>query len=238
MLEMADRHTVLKNGIKEIAYLHGKAITFMAKWNYFQSGSDCHIHMSLWDDTNTKALFYEPTSKTLDLSEIGQQFLAGQIKHLREITYFLAPYVNSYKRFINATPVAPTRIVWSSNNRTESCFRLCGKKNNLRIACRTGGADLNPYLAFACLIASGLEGIEKKMKLEPEFKDDSSPIEDTPLLASSLRDALIDLDKSSTIRSALGDDVVDHYLHTGRWEQFEYDRRVTDWEVSRGFERG
>lgn len=235
-LEMADRHTILKNGIKEIAHLHGKAITFMAKWNYAQAGSSCHIHMSLWDEANKKALFHDAKSKIHGLSELGQQFLAGQIRHAREITYFLAPYINSYKRFVNGT-FAPTNIVWSNDNRTAG-FRLCGHGKSLRVECRIGGADLNPYLAFAGLIAAGLEGIEKKLKLEPEFKGDAYVGEGVPLLAKSLRDALTDLEKSDTLRTVFGEDVVGHYLHTGRWEQLEYDRRVTDWEVLRGFERG
>jgi glutamine synthetase len=235
-LEMADRHTILKNGIKEIAHLHGKAITFMAKWNYAQAGSSCHIHMSLWDEANKKALFHDAKSKIHGLSELGQQFLAGQIRHAREITYFLAPYINSYKRFVNGT-FAPTNIVWSNDNRTAG-FRLCGSGKSLRVECRIGGADLNPYLAFAGLIAAGLEGIEKKLKLEPEFKGDAYIGEGVPLLAKSLRDALTDLEKSDTLRTVFGEDVVGHYLHTGRWEQLEYDRRVTDWEVLRGFERG
>jgi len=235
-LEMADRHTILKNGIKEIAHLHGKAITFMAKWNYAQAGSSCHIHVSLWDDKVKKALFHDDKSKLHGLSDLGQQFLAGQLAHARELTYFLAPNINSYKRFVNGT-FAPTNVVWSNDNRTAG-FRLCGHGKSLRVECRIGGADLNPYLAFAGLIAGGLDGIEKKMKLEPEFSGDAYVGEGIPSLPKSLRDALTELENSATLRAALGDEVVEHYLHTGRWEQFEYDRRVTDWEIMRGFERG
>lgn len=235
-LEMADRHTLLKNGIKEIAHLHGKAVTFMAKWNYAQAGSSCHIHLSLWDDKTKRALFHDTRSKIHGLSLLGQQFLAGQIKHAREATYFLAPYVNSYKRFVSGT-FAPTNIVWSNDNRTAG-FRLCGSGKSLRVECRIGGADLNPYLAYSALIASGLAGIEDKLTLEPEFKGDAYVGEGIPLLAKNLRDALTDLEKSDTFRAVLGDEVIEHYLHTGRWEQLEYERRVTDWEVLRGFERG
>lgn len=235
-LEMADRHVILKNGIKEIAHLHGKAITFMAKWNYAQAGSSCHIHVSLWDDKKKNALFHDEASKTHELSTLGQQFLAGQIAHARELTYFLAPNINSYKRFVTGT-FAPTNVVWSNDNRTAG-FRLCGSGKSLRIECRVGGADLNPYLAFSALIAAGLDGIDKKLVLEPEFRGDAYYGEGIPSLPKSLRDALTELEKSATLRAALGEDVVEHYLHTGRWEQFEYDRRVTDWEVMRGFERG
>jgi glutamine synthetase len=235
-LEMADRHTILKNGIKEIAHLHGKAITFMAKWNYALAGSSCHIHMSLWDDKNGKALFHDPQAKPYGMSEICQQFLAGQMSMAKEITYFLAPYVNSYKRFVSGS-FAPTNIVWSNDNRTAG-FRMCGHAKSLRVECRIGGADLNPYLAFAALIAAGLHGIENGLGLEAEFNGDAYAGEGIPSLPGNLRDALTALEKSDTIRAAFGDDVVEHYLHTGRWEQFEYERRVTDWEILRGFERG
>tara|TARA_R110000824_G_scaffold399843_1_gene605957 strand:- start:45518 stop:46885 length:1368 start_codon:yes stop_codon:yes gene_type:complete len=234
-LDMADRHTILKNAIKEIAYLHGKSTTFMAKWHTEKAGNSCHIHMSLWDKSAKKALFYDPKSTTHGLSELGQQFLAGQIRHAKEMTYFLAPNVNSYKRFVNGT-FAPTNIVWSNDNRTAG-FRLCGAGKSLRVECRIGGADLNPYLAFAALVASGLEGIEQKLTLENEFKGDAYIDENVPMLAKNLRDALGDLEKSKMFKSTFGKDVVEHYLHTGRWEQQEYDRCVTDWEVTRGFER-
>ncbi len=235
-LEMADRHVILKNGIKEMAHLHGKAITFMAKWNYAQAGSSCHIHVSLWDDKKKEALFHDAASKTHGLSTLGQQFLAGQLAHARELTYFLAPNINSYKRFVTGT-FAPTNVVWSNDNRTAG-FRLCGSGKSLRIECRVGGADLNPYLAFSALIAAGLDGVDKKLVLEPEFTGDAYHGEGIPSLPKSLRDALTELENSATLRAELGEDVVGHYLHTGRWEQFEYDRRVTDWEVMRGFERG
>ena len=235
-LEMADRHTILKNGIKEIAWLHGKAVTFMAKWNYELAGSSCHIHMSLWDEKAKEAHFFEKDAKPHGMSELCQQFLAGQLRHARELTYFLAPQVNSYKRFVNGS-FAPTNIVWSNDNRTAG-FRMCGQGKSLRIECRIGGADLNPYLAYAGLLAAGLDGVEKKMTLEPEFSGDAYVGSGIPSLAKNLRDALTELEKSDTLRAALGDDVVEHYLHTGRWEQFEYERRVTDWELKRGFERG
>lgn len=234
-LEMADRHTILKNAIKEITFLHGKSATFMAKWDTEKAGSSCHIHISLWDKGAKQALFHDPKSKLYGLSELGQQFLAGQIKHAREMTYFLAPNINSYKRFVDGT-FAPTNIVWSNDNRTAG-FRLCGSGKSLRVECRIGGADLNPYLAFAALIASGLEGIEQKLKLEPEFKGDAYLGEGIPTLSKNLRGALADLGGSKMLKSKLGKDVVEHYVHAGEWEQLEYDRKVTDWEVARGFER-
>ena len=115
---------------------------------------------------------------------------------------------------------------------------MCGREKSLRIECRIGGADLNPYLAYAALLATGLQGVEQKLSLEPEFTGDAYGSAGVPSLPKSLRDALSSLERSETLRSALGEDVIEHYLHTGRWEQMEYERRVTDWELMRGFERG
>ncbi|MCF8469710.1 MAG: glutamine synthetase family protein [Parvibaculum sp.] len=235
-LEMADRHTILKNGIKEIAWLHGKAVTFMAKWNDELAGSSCHIHMSLWDEKAKTAHFYDEDSRPHGMSGLCQSFLAGQLRHAREIGYFLAPAVNSYKRFVSGS-FAPTNIVWSNDNRTAG-FRMCGHGNSLRIECRIGGADLNPYLAYAALLAAGLQGVENNLVLEPEFTGDAYESVGIPSLPKNLRDSLSELEQSDVLRAALGDEVVEHYLHTGRWEQTEYERRITDWELVRGFERG
>jgi glutamine synthetase len=235
-LEMADRHVILKNGCKEIAWAQGKAITFMAKWDYGFAGNSAHIHQSLWSQDDNRSLFHDPKGDH-GMSELMKQYLAGLLAHADEITYFLAPYINSYKRF-QAGTFAPTRAVWSFDNRTAG-YRLCGAGSKaVRVECRVGGADLNPYLAFAALLAAGLDGIERKMELEPVFSGDAY---DTKRKAreipKTLREALVLLDKSSLLRGAMGNEVIEHYLHTGRWEQFEYDRRITDWEIKRGFER-
>ncbi len=235
VLTMADRHVIMKNGMKEIAHQHGKAITFMAKWRYDLAGSSCHIHMSLWDKAGKAALFRDPKDK-LGMSETMKQFLAGQLKYAPDITCFLAPYINSYKRF-QAGTFAPTKITWSVDNRTAG-FRLCGAGTNaVRIECRMGGADLNPYLAYAGLIAAGLKGIEEKLPLAAAFVGDAYGQADLKDIPRTLRDATEALDGSQMLRAALGEKVIDHYVHTAKWEQFEYDRRVTDWELMRGFER-
>ena len=235
-LEMADRHVILKNGCKEIAWAQGKAITFMAKWDYGLAGNSAHIHQSLWTQDGKRPLFHDPKGDH-GMSELMKHYMAGLLMHADEITYFLAPYINSYKRF-QAGTFAPTRAVWSFDNRTAG-YRLCGAGGkSVRVECRVGGADLNPYLAFAALLAAGLDGIEKKMELEPVFSGDAY---DTKRKAreipKTLREALDLMDKSTLLRKAMGDEVIEHYLHTGRWEQFEYDRRITDWEIKRGFER-
>ncbi|KAB2846820.1 MAG: glutamine synthetase [Hyphomicrobiaceae bacterium] len=234
-LEMADRHVILKNGIKEIAHGQGKAVTFMSKWRYDLAGSSSHIHASLWDETGKKSLFFEPKAE-FGMSKLMASFVAGQLKYARDITWFLAPYVNSYKRF-QAGTFAPTRSVWSRDNRTAG-FRLCGEGGKgIRIECRIGGADLNPYLAFAALLAAGQAGIEEKLELEAPFSGDAYHDKSIPEVARTLRDAIHALEGSEMLRKAFGSGVVDHYLHTAKWEQFEYDRRITDWELFRGFER-
>jgi len=235
-LEMADRHVILKNGCMEIAWAQGKAVTFMAKWDYGLAGNSAHIHQSLWSQDGKRPLFHDPKGDH-GMSELMKHYMAGLLMHADEITYFLAPYINSYKRF-QAGTFAPTRAVWSFDNRTAG-YRLCGAGGkSVRVECRVGGADLNPYLAFAALLAAGLDGIEKKMELEPVFSGDAY---DTKRKAreipKTLREALDLMDKSTLLRKAMGDEVIEHYLHTGRWEQFEYDRRITDWEIKRGFER-
>lgn len=234
-LEMADRHAILKNGVKEMAHQQGKAVTFMAKWNYELAGSSCHIHSSLWDTAGTTPKFVD-TDNDLGMSTLMQQYMAGQHKYARDITYFLAPFINSYKRF-QAGTFAPTKAIWSRDNRTAG-FRLCGEgTKSVRTECRIGGADLNPYLAFAALLAAGLAGIEEELSLEPPYQGDAYADEGLVDVPKTLRAATEFLDQSAMLRAALGDDVIDHYVHTARWEQFEYDRRVTDWELQRGFEK-
>lgn len=232
-LSMADRHVVMKNGIKEIAFSEGKAVTFMAKWDFGLAGSSSHIHMSLADKTGN---VFVDAKDPLGMSDTMKSFVAGQLAHAQEITYFLAPYINSYKRFQVGT-FAPTKAIWSRDNRTAG-FRLCGENSKgVRIECRIGGADLNPYLAYAALIAAGLDGIERKLGLEAPFSGDAYQGETLREVPKTLREAIEALRKSEMLRAALGDGVVEHYVHTAEWEQFEYDRRVTDWELKRGFER-
>jgi glutamine synthetase len=234
-LEMADRHVILKNAIKEIAHAQGKAVTFMAKWHYDLAGSSSHIHQSLWDATGAQPLFADAEGPH-GMSPPMRRYLAGQLRHAGEISYFLAPFINSYKRF-QAGTFAPTRAVWSVDNRTTG-FRLCGARSSaIRVECRIGGADLNPYLAFAALIAAGLAGIEGNMELEPEFTGDAYRGKRLREIPKTLRAATGLLRGSKMLRAAMGGAVVDHYVHAAEWEQFEYDRRVTDWELRRGFER-
>jgi glutamine synthetase len=170
------------------------------------------------------------------MSDMMKHYVAGLLAHAGEITYFLAPYINSYKRFVAGT-FAPTKAIWSKDNRTAG-YRLCGEETKgIRIECRVGGSDLNPYLAFAALLAAGLDGIEKKLKLEEPFEGDAYGAKKVREIPKTLRDATVTLDKSRFLRDAFGDEVVDHYVRAASWEQEEYDRKITDWEVARGFER-
>ncbi len=233
-LAMADRHSIIKNACKEIAWSKGRSISFMAKWHYDFAGNSSHVHQSLWT-TDGKPLFFDPKAED-GMSEMMRHYVAGLLSHASEITYFLAPYINSYKRFVEGT-FAPTKAIWSMDNRTAG-YRVCGADTKaVRVECRVGGADLNPYLAFAALIAAGLDGIEQKMELEPAFKGDAYGARRARGIPETLRDAATSLKKSKMLRSAFGDEVVDHYVRAAEWEQEEYDRRVTDWEVNRGFER-
>ena len=233
-LTMADRHSIIKNAAKEIAWSRGRALTFMAKWHFSAAGNSCHIHQSLWS-ADGEPLFYDRDAEH-GMSQLMCHYLAGLLHHAGELTYFLAPYINSYKRF-QAGTFAPTKAVWSMDNRTAG-YRICGAGTPaVRIECRVGGADLNPYLAMAALLAAGTEGIEQKRPLEPAFVGDAYQGEGVREIPATLRAATTALEGSSMLRAAFGDEVIDHYLHAARHEQFEYDRQVTDWERQRGFER-
>jgi glutamine synthetase len=233
-LGAADAHVVVKHAVKEIAWAKGRSVTFMAKYAQGAAGSSCHIHQSLRGAGDHPA-FFDPTGPH-GMSGMMRAWLAGLIAHAAETTCFLAPNINSYKRFVAGT-FAPTKTVWSTDNRTAG-FRLVGEgTKSVRVENRIGGADLNPYLAFAAQIAAGIAGIEAGLELGPEFRGDAYRGGRLPEIPKTLREATEALRRSRMLRAAFGDEVVDHYVHAARWEQAEYDRRVTDWEVARGFER-
>lgn len=232
-MQAADIHVITKQAVKEVALAHGNAVTFMAKYADTPAGSSCHIHQSLWEGDKPAFLDHEGP---YGMSKLMQSYVAGLLKHADEVTYFLAPNVNSYKRYVAGT-FAPTKVVWSRDNRTGG-LRLVGEDTKaIRIENRIGGADLNPYLAFAAQIAAGLAGVEEGLELGPEFKGDAYAAKRVRDIPATLRDATHALKRSKMLRAAFGDEVVDHYVHAAEWEQSEYDSRVTDWEVARGFER-
>ena len=165
-----------------------------------------------------------------------KHYMAGQLAHAREITAFLAPYVNSYKRFTKGM-FAPTKAVWSADNRTAG-FRVCGLQSKaIRVECRIPGSDINPYLTCAALLAAGLAGIEGKMVLEPEMKGDMYAAGNVREIPHTLREAADLLTGSKMLRKAFGDDVIDHYHHNAQWEISETDRVVTDFEIQRLLEQ-
>jgi len=234
-LTMADSHAIIKNACKEIAWSRGRAVTFLAKWNDHAAGSSSHIHQSLWSADGKTPLFYDPEAQ-YGMSRIMEHYLAGLLANASEITYFLAPYINSYKRF-KAGTFAPTKAIWSMDNRTAG-YRICGENSkSVRIECRVGGSDLNPYLALAALLAAGLDGIERELPLEAPFVGDAYGAGKVRRIPETLRDAATAMKRSKMLRAAFGDEVITHYHRAAMWEQEEYDRHVTDWEVARGFER-
>ncbi len=232
-LECADYHTIAKHAIKEIAWQNGRSATFLAKWDQNRVGSSSHIHQSLW--SQGKAMFFDDTCPH-GMSKLMNHYLAGLIKYSPEYIYFLAPYVNSYKRFSEGT-FAPTKTVWSVDNRTAG-FRLCGENSkNIRIECRIGGSDLNPYLAQAAMLAAGIKGIKDSLILSPATKGDVYKDSDAQNIPKTLSEATQRLHSSFFLREAFGDNVINHYTRAAEWEQEEFNRAVTDWEIARGFER-
>jgi glutamine synthetase len=223
---MADNHVVYKNGAKEIAHQNGCSVTFMAKPDHTWIGSSCHIHSSLWQDG--KNVFAGE-------SDVFKQYLAGQIAVLKELAIFVAPTINSYKRFA-AGSWAPTTLAWGHDNRTCG-FRIVGHGEALRTETRIPGGDVNPYLAFAALLAAGLHGIENGLELPPPLEGNAYE-SDAARFPHSLREAIAALEEGTIAREALGDEVVDHYLNYARTEQRLFDEVVTCYERERMFERG
>jgi glutamine synthetase len=226
-LTTCDRHVVFKNGAKEIAGQHGQAITFMAKWDE-REGNSCHLHLSLADAKTAENVFASDDA-------LFERFLAGAIAGLKELTLLLAPNVNSYKRFA-AGSFAPTAVAWGNDNRT-CAFRVVGHGPGRRFECRLPGGDVNPYLALAGLVAAGLHGVDEGLELPPACEGNAYVAEDVEHVSKTLREARDLFAASEIARTALGADVVAHYLNMADVELAAYDAAVTDWERVRGFER-
>lgn len=233
-LEMADRHAIYKQCFKEIAEQHGLSVTFMAKFAADRAGSSCHIHFSLWCDSQN-VFPGDHAFGPVRCSDAFRWFLGGWMAHVPEVMVFYAPTVNSYKRFVDAS-WAPTRIAWSYDNRTAG-FRVVGSGASLRIECRIPGADCNPYLAFAASLASGLDGIRNRIEPPACFEGDVYAARELPKVPASLEDATALFRASAFAREAFGDDVVEHYAHFFESEHLAYAKAVTDWERRRYFER-
>jgi glutamine synthetase len=233
-LEMADRHVVFKQCMKDLADKLGISLTFMAKPAADQAGSSCHVHMSLWKG-GRNAFPGRRAFGPIRASDVFAHFLGGWIRHAPDVMVFYAPTVNSYKRY-QAGSWAPTRLAWSADNRTAG-FRVVGNGPGLRIECRIPGADCNPYLAYAALLASGLDGIENRIAPPPMFEGDVYGAAQLPGVPKSLAEATARFADSAFARKAFGKPVVEHYTRFFTTEQECFDRAVTDWERRRYFER-
>lgn len=234
-LEAADRAALFKFGVKEIAYAHGIIASFMARWNASLPGSGGHIHESLTSLDSGKSLFFDP-DRPGEMTPIFRSFLAGQMHCLPELLPFFAPTVNSYKRLVDGY-WAPTTVTWGIDNRTV-CFRvLLGSAKAARLECRAPGADLNPYLALAASLASGLYGIERKMELDqPGVAGNAYGNTGARRLAPNLMEATEALAGSSLAKDLLGAELVDHFVNSRLWEWRRFEQAVTDWELKRYFE--
>lgn len=233
VLEMADRHCVYKECLKEVAHAMDLSVSFMAKYAEDLAGSSCHIHLSLWKDG--RSAFAGPAAAAVSSSNEFRWFLGGWLAHLRETLVFYAPTVNSYKRY-QTESWAPTGIAWSCDNRTVG-FRVVGAGENLRIECRVPGADCNPYLAYAAALAAGIDGIEKRIEPPPMFEGDAYGAASLPQVPATLGDAAELFAASEFASESLGAGVVEHYAHFFRSEERKYRKAVTDWERRRYFER-
>jgi glutamine synthetase len=245
-LATADGHAIYKNGAKEIAAQEGYSLTFMSKFNE-REGNSCHIHFSLRsrDGEPVMASGASALQPTVHgdgsagpgghgYSPLMGQFLAGQLACLRELTLFLAPNVNSYKRFV-AGSFAPTAVAWGHDNRT-CALRVVGHGHSLRLENRVPGGDVNPYLALAAIVAAGLHGVDKGLELEDEFAGNAYE-SDKPTVPRTLREARDAFTRSEVAHQAFGTEVVEHYANMARVELDAFDAVVTDWERYRGFER-
>ncbi|HZJ27387.1 MAG TPA: glutamine synthetase family protein [Acidimicrobiia bacterium] len=231
-LEMADRHTIYKNGAKEIAALNERSLTFMAKYSMDDVGSSCHIHSSLWNPDGTESLMWDDDAPD-HLSPTFRGWLGGLIATGRELAWMYAPTVNSYKRY-QPESWAPTALAWGRDNRTCG-FRLVGHGPSFRVESRVPGADANPYLAFAATIAAGLHGIEQDIEVPPVSDGNAYTATDVAHVPSTLVDAIGELERSEVADAAFGPDVHQHLLNTAKQEWASFNRVVTDWERRRNF---
>jgi glutamine synthetase len=235
-LETADRHSLYKAGVKELAFQEGLSATFMAKPSAADMGSSCHLHVSLVSVETGEPAF--PSGQgPQDLSDVMRWFMGGLLEHLVETALFFAPSINSYKRYTGDLTVAGGPLVWGFDNRTAT-LRVVGAGPSLRAEHRFAGADVNPYLAAAALIAAGLDGIERRLDAGEAFVGNAYARDDLPTAPRSLGEALDAFDANGFVSSTLGKTVVEHYVPLARADWEAYTRAaVTDWEVDRAFEQ-
>jgi glutamine synthetase len=232
-LEAADRAILFKTGAKEIGKRFGIMPSFMAKWNQALPGCSGHIHQSLSD--GKKNVFHD-AKRPNAMSTVFESYLAGQVACLMEFAPMFWPTVNSYKRLVDGfwAPVKPT---WGLDNRTASFRVIAGSPKSTRLETRCPGADVNPYLAMAAVIAAGLHGVEQGLKLTtPPITGTNQGAENTPRAPRSLIRSTQNFKVSTIARDWFGDTFVDHFAATREWEHRQWQDAVTDWELKRYLE--
>ena len=236
VLEMADRSVLFKHGAKEIAWLNGYGLTFMAKPDHTWTGSSGHLHISAWDPSGEKPLFHDPKAAPYGMSTTMRHFLGGMLRYARELAVFHAWNVNSYKRYAVAS-WAPVNVVWGHDNRTTG-FRIVGEGSGLHIENRFPGGDMNPYVAYAAVVGAGLLGIEREIEPPDEYVGNGYLATGCDRMPRALHEAILELEKSEAAVEIFGADVVAHYLNAARVEQETYDAVVHPWDRERYLERG
>jgi glutamine synthetase len=236
VLESADRSVIFKHGAKEIAYLNGWGLTFMAKPDHRWTGSSGHLHMSVWNEDGSRPLMFDERSdRPYGMTDTMAWFLAGMMALSRELAIFIAPNINSYKRYASLS-WAPVNVVWGRDNRTTG-FRVVGRRDALHIEDRFPGGDMNAYLTYAAMIGAGLWGIEQKLEPPAEFRGNGYVATGVPRMPRALYEAIAELERSRAAVEIFGQDVVDHYLNAARVEQQTYDSIVHNWDRERYLER-
>jgi glutamine synthetase len=234
-VEMADRNAIYKNAAKEIAASLGRSISFMAKYDFNDTGSSCHIHSSLWTADTDESVFYDHHGEH-HMSETFRWWLGGLIATAQEFSLLWAPTINSYKRF-QLGSWAPTGIGWGLDNRTLG-FRKVGHGKASRVESRVPGSDANSYLAFAGTIAGGLYGIANKIEPPAPYVGNGYTAEELPRIPWNINDAIALWEGSTVAKEAFGEDVHFHLLNAAKQEWIAFNKTVTDWEMNRYFERG
>jgi glutamine synthetase len=230
----ADRAALFKTAVKQIAARHGLTATFMAKWNPALPGCSGHLHQSLWDAHGRVNLFYDPDASQ-QISATMRQFMAGQLALMPELTALACPTVNSYKRLAPNT-WAPVNATWGVDNRTTALRAVTGPgSGSARVEYRLAGADINPYLATAASLASGLYGIRQQLELPPAVHANAYQEGSRPL-PRTLGEAAALLKNSALAPQLLDEEFIEHFISTREWEVRQFARAVTDWELERYFE--
>ena len=232
-LQSADRAILFKEAVREIGRRHGLLNTFMAKFSMAYAGCGGHMHQSLWQ--NGKNVFFD-ANDAHKMSDTMRHFIAGQLHCLPELMPLYAPFINSYKRFVDGN-LAPVKPTWAIDNRNVSLRVIPGSAQSMRLETRTPGADANPYLAIAAALASGLYGIKHKLALsDAPVSGLEGGAENTARLPRSLAEATDLLAQSTLARELLGEQFINHFVETRQWEVRRFNQTVTDWELRRYLE--